>query len=271
MNKALAMMAFIFSITLASAEFSITTLNIDFTVNKDGTVNAVETADILISGTNDIFSYTDHLNNSDVGTWMEYLGSNLLTLHVDRTYAKISNINIRPQPIRNLNSLQQKANGRIIITYDVGPYPNEENNTGMFFVNNIKPRSRQMELNEKALSFIKSSSGYIVLDDRTTLNFIFPEGTKLTDANPPPTAESSDNGKYTISWNGMILPNFTLKVENSQTIVDEINSYFDSKMKSIQEYISTDQGKIMVGMVIFILGFIFFLSTKKASGKGGEK
>jgi len=270
MNKALALMAILISATLASAEFSITTLNIDFTVNKDGTANAVETADILISGTDDIFSYTDHLNNSDVGTWMEYLGTNLLMLHVDRTYAKINNIIIRPQPIRNLNSLQQKANGRIIITYDVFPYPNEENATGMFFVNNIKPRSRQMELNEKALSFLRSSSGYILLDDRTTLNFIFPEGTQLIDANPPQTEASSDSGKYRISWNGMILPNFTLKVENSETIADEINNYFNSKAKAIQEYISTDQGKIMVGMVIFIIGFIFFLSTKRNSGKGGE-
>jgi hypothetical protein len=153
----------------------------------------------------------------------------------------------------------------------VGPYPNEANATGMFFINNVKPRSVQMRLNEKALSFVRSSSGYIVLDDRTTLNFIFPEGTQLMDANPPQTEESFENGKYAISWNGMILPNFTLKVENSETVADEINGYFDMKMKGIQAYISTDQGRIMVGMVIFIIGFIFFLSTKKSSIKGGEQ
>jgi len=271
MNKALVLLTVILSITVSSAEFSITTLNIDFAVDRNGAVSAVETADILIFGNEDILSYTDHLNNSDVGTWMEYLGSNLLTLHVDRTYARISNIQIRPQPIRNLNSLQEKANGRIIITYDAGAYPNEANATGLFIPNNIKPRSRQLELNEKALSFVRSSSGYILLDDRTTINFIFPEGTQLLDANPPPSETASDEGILRVSWNGMILPNFTLEAGNSETIVDEINSYFDSKMKGVQAYISTDEGRIMLGMVFFIIGFIFFLSTKRPYEKGGQK
>jgi|GEM_PF-1747824 len=282
MNKALPILAFIVLATgLSFAEFSITSLSVDFKVNPDGTANAMETADILISGNPDIFNYTDHLGNNDIGSWVGFLGTSLLSIHVDRTNAKVSDIQVRPQPLRNLNPVQERANGRIIITYNVGPYYDEQtgavnNGTGLFIVRNAMPRSSTMDLNEKALSFVRSSAGDIMLDDRTTLTFTFPEGTMITDLNPLP-ADIKDIGssifpmqRTEVSWTGMILPHLVISAESKTTMVDEINSYFDAKLKSLQSFVSTDQGKIMLGMLLFIVGFIIYLGTKAPSSKKGD-
>jgi hypothetical protein len=282
MNKALPILAFIVLATgLSFAEFSITSLSVNFNVNPDGTSDAMETADILISGNPDIFNYTDHLGNNDIGSWVGLLGTGLLSIHIDRTNAEVSDIQVRPQPLRNLNTAQERANGRIIITYKVEPYYDEQagavkNGTGLFIVRSAMPRSSTMDLNEKALSFVRSSAGDIMLDDRTTLTFTFPEDTLITDLNPLP-ADVKDIGSSTfpmqrteVSWTGMILPHLVISAESKTTMVDEINSYFDAKIKGLQSFVSTDQGKIMLGMLLFIVGFIIYLGTKAQSSKKGD-
>jgi hypothetical protein len=282
MSKALPVFAFMaLAMGVSFAAFSISSLSVDFTVNADGTVNAMETADILITGNQDIFNYTEHLSKNDIGTWMQFLGTNLLSIHVDRTYAKVSDIQVRPQPLRNLNTVQERANGRIIITYRVEPYyENETTNikpeTGLFTINSSIPRATKMSLNELALSFVRSSAGDIMLDDRTTLKFTFPEDTLLTDLNPLPS-DIKDIGtslfpirRSEVYWTGMILPQLALSAEIKTTMVDEINSYFDDKTKATQSFISTDQGRIMLGMIFFVIGFIIYLGTKAPSSKKGD-
>jgi hypothetical protein len=283
MNKALPILMLIILATGVSfAGFSITSLSVNFKVNPDGTSDAMETADILISGNQDIFNYTDHLSKNDIGSWVGFLGTSLFTIHIDRTNAEVSDIQVRPQPLRNLNTAQEMANGRIIITYKVGPYYDDQtgaaqNGTGLFVVRDAMPRSSAMDLNEKALSFIRSSAGDIMLDDRTTLTFTFPEGTVMTDLNPLP-ADVKDVGSSTfpmqraeVSWTGMILPHLVISAESKTTMVDEINSYFDAKLKGLQSFVSTDQGKIMLGMLLFIIGFIIYLGTKAQPSKKGEQ
>jgi hypothetical protein len=282
MSKALQIAVFMaMAMGTAFAAFSISSLSVDFTVNADGTVDAMETADILITGNQDIFNYTEHLSENDVGSWMEFLGTNLLSIHVDRTYAKVSDIQVRPQPLRNLNTAQERANGRIIITYKVEPYYGNDSmavepGTGLFTVDSSVPRATKMSLNGQALSFVRSSAGDIMLDDRTTLKFTFPEDTLLTDLNPLPS-DIRDIGtslfpmrRSEVYWTGMILPQLSLSAEIKTTMVDEINSYFDDKTKAMQSFVSTDQGRIMLGMVLFIIGFIIYLGTKAPSAKKGD-
>jgi hypothetical protein len=265
---------------MSFAVFSINSLSVEFTVHQDGTADAMETADIQISGNADIFNYTANLGKNDIGSWTEFLGTGILPTHIDRTYAKVTNIKVRPQPLRNLNPVQQKANGRIIVTYSVSPYYDDAgmpaNSTGLFTIGNTMPRSTALDLNSKALSFVRSDAGDIMLDDTTTLTFLFPEGTVITDLNPLPT-DVKDIGssifpmqRTDVSWSGMILPNLVITAESKGTMADEINSYFDSKVKAAQSFISTDQGRIMLGMLVFIAGFIVYLGTK-AQGARKDK
>ena len=254
----------IFAISFSS--FHITSLVIEMHVNKDGTVDVSQTARILIEGEDSLASYISRIEKPELAAWQEILGNDKVRVYVDLNHAKVENLEVRPQPVYNYNPLTKIARGEIIITYKALPYKDKPD-TGVFFVKQIKPRTYQLILNEKALSFKRTDKGNIILDEKTTLRFIPPENAVVVDINPIPK-ELRDVKLPArvdkVEWKDILLVSPVLVFEYEESIGEEIYRFSQNSIDASISFFSSPQGIIVL---LFLLLSLFFYKHIRAKIK----
>ncbi len=272
MKKLFALLVFI---ALSFSAFRVNGVDVEITLDKEGNVHVREVVDLFITTNVDITTYSGNLDKDDLASWAELIKSDDVKLHVDRRYVNVKNLKVRPQPLRNLDPVRERANGEIIIMYDAEPYfvnGSLVNGTGLFKQEVVKPRVIRYILNEKALSFRRTGGDSIILDEKTTLRFYLPSNSVIVDINPKPLNVDELTlpvYKTTVYWRGSILPKLTLVVEVKQGLDEEIRLFFENKIMSFLNYINSFEGKVVVTFIFIIIVFYIYLLRRVI--KGGKK
>ncbi len=250
-------------ISISYAGFRITRNEIVVKVDKNGDAEVTEKVSMLVETKGSIALYVSALENPTLADWQGMVGEEV-RVHMDRNYVDIRDLNVRPQPLSNYNPLNEIAKGEIIIKYKVYHYK-EKNDSGLFFVERIKPRTYRLKLNEKALSFKRSGAGNIIIDDKTKLTFIPPKGSKLIDINPIPKDLRDvelPTPVESITWNDVLLVVPSLVFEYEEGIGDEIYDYFEEEMNAVVEFAYTREGALTLIFIIIVLLFYAQLNAK---------
>ena len=252
-------------------EFYIKSLYITMKVNKDASVDVKEDIKLYVRGSESIGEYTSTLENSTLGEWQAVLGSDAVRLHVDRNVVDVEKLTVRPQPLYNYNTLKNLAEGEIIITYKAKPYK-EKPNSGVFMLEEIKPRTYELKLNPKALSFKLSLNGNIIIDEKTTLEFVLPKDSLLIDVNPiPPELRDVELPARvkSVRWSNILLVSPSLVIEYKENIGEEIYQFFQDTFNAIMEFSLTKEGIITLSVVVLL--FLLYAQIKAKIRKMREK
>ena len=251
-------------VSLSYSKFYITGKSITIEVDKYGDAKVTEKISLLVEGKGSIALYISGLEKPTLADWQEIIQSDDIRLHIDRNYARIENLNIRPQPLSNYNPLNEIARGEIIISYNAFKYEGK-NDSGVFFSTRVKPRTYEIKLNEKALSFKRSDAGNLIIDDKTRLILIPPSNSLLKDINPIPDYLRDTQLPTTVErveWKNVLMVNPSLVFEYKESIGEEIYGFFELTLRKIISFLETQEGKLILLFVVLSLIFYARINSK---------
>ncbi len=257
-----ALFVFFMFVVVSYSTFHINSIDISIYVKSDH-VHVIESIDLFIDSEVDIIHYSGGLNNNYLSFWAKLIGDKDISLHLDQRYVNITNLKIRPQPIRNYDKSNNRANGEIIISYDAYPYyvnGSILNGTGVFFKEKIKPRVLKYTLNPRVFSFMQLGNN-LFLDTKTKLRIYLPENSLLIDINPKPSNKINPLPTKVgyVYWTNTLLPNFTLVLEVKKSINDEIQEFFGNKVQEMFYYLSLPIGIISLIYSVIIIAFYIYV------------
>ncbi len=257
-------------ISISNAKFYITGKSVVIKIDKYGNAYVTEKISLLVEGKSSIAMYISGLEKPTLADWQNIIDSDDIRVHVDRSYARVEELNIRPQPLYNYNPLNEVARGEIIISYKALPYEGKED-SGVFISKRIKPRTYEISLNEKALSFKRSGAGNIIIDDKTRLVIIPPENSVLKDVNPIPDELREVNLPVRVEkveWKNVLLVNPSLVFEYKESIGEEIYGFFEQELRLAINFVNTNEGKLIIVFVILLLIFYAQITSKLRERRG---
>ncbi len=262
MKKILFFVFLLFS--LSFSHFSLDHLNINITLNENGSAFVRESYSLIIYGNFSMEMYKNGLDENTFEGWQNILKDSIeLKTHINQREANITNLILKPQPMEPSYTMPGIWYGEIILDYNVNPYfinNSIKNNTGIVFMDNYKPRVTRYKLNNNVFSFKRTDKGSIILDKKTKLTFILPNNAKILESNPKPTEVNNDE----VTWQNLILNNFILEYEIEIPLDKEIEEYFKNLQKNFESFIYTQNGLAsLVILAIFSFAYFYFKKVKR--------
>jgi hypothetical protein len=269
-KKTLFLLLFLFP--FVSGKFTITKLNITIHILENGNAHVIEDYRFVLTSEYDHQMYLLASSNNTIANWQDATQLKDFRPHFNIEKVRIANITIRPQPLQQSQFLQEKWYGHVVMIYDLYPYFLNKtlvNETGIVKIKNIKPRTFQFVLNTDAFSFPRTAAGNIILDKYTTLSIILPDRAIVKDVNPYPQNEVKE-GPFThsLTWSATTLNQFTLVFEIEHPVSYEVLKFFEETQKSIYQYVLTDDGKMLIFILLFLFLAFYYLYNEKRKRRG---
>src|SRR3989338_822831 len=192
------LLALLLLLTLAFSEFKLESVEVTVNnINKEGGAKITERIKIFVIGAYEQEKYKTGINNNDLSSWAGLVGSNEIKMHISSAKADIRGFSLRPQTLTKCDPFLDLCHGELIISYDVLPYFNKTTGeqitgTGLFNVEQYKPRTTKYTLNVDALNFkrpqnvqkndsavTETSENVVILDKNIYFTVMFPQNTVI--------------------------------------------------------------------------------------------
>jgi len=271
----LSVLALIFALLLvscASAAFELQSLEVNIDVRSDGSAHVVEKLELYMNAAESVDLYETGLSINDLGTWKERIGLNDVRYHLDPAIVSISNIRIRPQPISRctaVGDVRSQCFTTLIFDYDVSAHPDSNGSqvgTGLFTIENFKPRTTRYVMNPKALSFETNKQGDIAIGRTAMLIINIPKDSTNIYIQPIPKAlEGSVQPPFkninSFTFQNVLLSKFEFTFQREETLDTEVFTTFQSFQQLIGGLLSGPQG-IAIAVIAIIVVVSFFYMTR---------
>lgn len=252
------------------SSFELKELDITIFVHEDGSAHVIEVVTILVSGNESLSAYSDYMSSAnyvknDIATWQSVLDNSQVTYHIGGGQVIITDLVITPGPFYHKNDYLQTAQVDMRLDYDVSAPVDDDPNTDLFNVDNIKPRTKKYTLNTRAFLF-DEDSGDLIMPAGTTLRFTLPEDVLITNLKPMPSTIQGDlpiYGLTELEWSAIRLTEFTLVFEREETLETEIVEFFQSTSNTIVQLLQGTEGTAIVILVIVLVVTLIYLQRVK--------
>lgn len=260
-------------LSLSFAEFTLTAMDVLVDMDGSGNAKVTERLHYIMTSNYHISLYESGLTKTDLASWGGIIGSGEVRYHLDNRVVNIENVVVRPAPTSRCNPLAELCHGELTITYDAKPYYGQDGSvvggTGIFAMDNYKPRTTKYTLNAGALSFETSELGDVILGENQRLTFLLPAASKVLYVSPSPqeTAEASP-GRQEMSWQNSVLAHFSLVFEKEESLDQEVINFFMGARTELYDFLKGPQGIPAALLVVIIVGSYFYLQTRQKKGSG---
>ncbi len=269
--KYLLVMLLLFSASFA--EFVIERVDVSISdIQSDGSAKVHESIKIIMFGDYSKSVYDSGITNNRLSVWSNNTGLKQMKIHTNPSIVDIRDFRIRPQPRTKCNPIQDLCHGELILDYWAFPaFANDtqKNGTGLFSIDQYKPRTTRYTINPEALSFTTTPEQNIVLEERVYLTIDLPSDSITYDVNPLPAGESIDFPAYVdqLSWTDIVLVKFSLIFDVEDSIDKEVTDFFSSIAKGISDTLSSPHGIPLVVLISALIGSYLYVLMSKRRGE----
>ncbi len=255
-------------LSVLNAEFILESVQVTASnIQPDGTADISENIKFLVKGNNSKMLYDGGFKKTDdLSLWSANIGLPDVRQHVNPAYVSISNFRLQPQPRSGCNPLLDLCHGALLIEYKVRPaYNNSKiiNGTGLFYVDNYKPRTTRFILNPNALSFTNTESGNVLLEPDVYFIVQVPQDAKMIEVNPPTKSTDISGGTRTLSWTDMVLVQFSLIFEEEESIDKEVGGFFANSLSDFQGMLRSQNGLAFLAILAIMVGSYIYINVAK--------
>lgn len=262
-------------VTLMNAEFLIEDVEVTISdIQGDGSARVRESIKFVIYGDYYNSVYDSGINQNSLTYWSTRTELKDTKMHVNTAYVDVRDFRLRPQPRTNCNPIQGICHGELILDYWAYPSFNDTldepiPNTGLFTIDQYKPRTKRYTINPASLSFTTTSEGSILLDETTNLIIELPSDSLLLDVNPHPSEESLDLPIHVseLSWSDIVLVKFSLIFDVEEGIDKEISDFFTGITSSISTTLNSPEGFALILIIAVLIGSYFYIVMAKRRGE----
>jgi hypothetical protein len=263
--------------SLASADFLIERVDVTISdIGGDGSARVHESIKFIMLGNYSMSVYDSGVSNNELSFWSTNIGLKDVKFHVNTANVEVRDLRLRPQPRTKCNPIQGICHGELVLDYLA--YPTYANNstspkplsgTGLFSVDNYKPRTKRFTINPSSLSFTTTPEGSVILDKNVYLTIKPPSDSTLLDINPKPEDFSSElpARPVTLSWTDIVLVKFSLVFDTEEGIDKEVSDFFSSILKGISDTLSGPHGFALLALAAVLLGSYLYITMAKRRGE----
>lgn len=261
-------MVLLLLISLASATFETESVTVTISqIESDGSAKVQESIKFLVKGNYSKVLYDSGFQTKDdLSFWTNATGLKEISQHVNPAIVRIENFRLQPQPRSGCNPFLDMCHGELRFDYTISPaYNNTEmlNGTGLFFVDKYKPRTTRYTLNPSALSFTKTEGGNLILDPDVSLVVELPSESKDIKVNPSYTSSSTKSGAPQLTWNDMVLVQFSLVFEVEESIDKEVTKFFSDVLGNFQKTVRSQHGMSFLALIAILVGSYVYINISK--------
>ena len=273
----LCILAFLVLSMFSFAEFKLTNIEVILdNLQKDGSVTVKETVTFRIIGDSERNLYENALNRNELSFWYNVTGISDIGFHLDTSKIRIDNLIISPQPINDnkCSPFQKTCYGEIRIQYLASSKMDKEGkkikDSGVFYVEQYKPRTTRYVLNGDVFLFTKTDKGQTIIDKTKTLRIKLPEGSLIQkESDLRPSASGFEDIKFPknleeIIWTNTPPTKLTLVFEIEDTLYNEVSDFFKGLLQTTQKIIYGNEGPAIIIIFIVLLGGYLYLNKAKA-------
>jgi len=268
----LAVSLFFLLVPFSNAQFVLESVNVVVSdIQPDGTVNVKENIKLIIQGEyyHELYDtgYSGQASN-DLAFWSSATELKDVKKHINPDKGSITDFTLTPQPRGKCNPVQDICHGELILEYQVHPTYNgtfQETNTGLFTIENYKPRTTRYKLNIDALSFTTTDQENILLDERVYFRIKLPDGTMVTRLNPIPENEDVDlpARMSELSWTDLVLVNFAVEFDVEDSLQEEVTDFFLGFVQFAEDAVTGPYGFAIIIIFAIIIGGYIYISVAK--------
>ncbi len=260
-------------LTISNAEFVIEQVDVTISdIGPDGGAKVHENIKMITYGDHSNSVYDSGITNNRLSFWYNSTGLKDVKIHVNPALVDIRDFRLRPQPRSKCNPIQGICHGELILDY--WAYPAFENETaidgtGLFEVDQYKPRTRRYTINPAALAFTKTPEDNIVLEKQIYLIVELPTDSVTLDVNPLPEEEELDLPIHIthLSWNDVVLVKLSLVFDVEGSIDEEVTDFFSNIAKGISNTLSSPHGLPLIGLLVLVVGSYLYIIMAKRRGE----
>lgn len=243
-------------------------------VQSDGSARVHESIKFIILGSYSQALYDVGFEHNDLAFWSTATGLKDVKKHINPAKGAISDFRLRPQPRTSCNPIQGTCHGELILDYYVHPSYNISEDgrtktptpaTGLFNVDEYKPRTRRYTINPDALSFTTTEQNNIILDENVYFTISLPSDSVTLDVNPLPTKSDIKVPARVseLSWNDMILVRLSLIFDVERGLDAEVAEFFSNVLWGIVSGINSTHGYALVIISIILIGGYIYINIFK--------
>jgi len=255
-------------ISVASAEFTLESVNVKVSnIGSDGSAKVQESIKFLVKGNQSKLLYDSGFKTTDdLSFWTNITKIKDVRQHVNPSVVSISNFRLQPQPRSGCNPFVDFCHGELLIDYTVKPEYNGSvivNGTGLFLVDEYKPRTTRFTLNPEALSFTNTDAGNLILEPEIYLTLELPQGSKVIEVNPSPVTDSVTDSVEELVWNDMVLVRFSLIYDVEESIDLEVSRFFSDALSDFQDTVRSQHGMAFIAIMAILVGSYIYINVSK--------
>jgi len=239
-------------------------------INEDGGARVKEVIKFSVSGDYERSLYQKGFTENELSYWAVTTGLSEIKLHINPNKVVIRDFRITPKPLKSCNVFLDMCQGELVIEYDTYPQFDEETglpitDTGIFSLEQYKPRTNRYSLNPDALSFTTTEQDDIILPDDVYLYVNLPKLRSNTYANPLPDDIEESQLEYVdeFVWEDVILVKFSLEFDVEESLDEEIMDFFSNVFTRA---VSTIQGEFGIAVIVIVgvlIGAYVYLKSVK--------
>jgi len=260
--------AFLLLLSLAGAEFILESIDVSVNdIQPDGSAAVRENIKFLVKGNYSKALYDSGLKTTDdLSFWTSNTGISEIRQHVNPAVVLIGNFRLQPQPRSGCNPFLDTCHGGLVISYTVRPvYGNSglTNGTGLFFLDDYKPRTTRYTLNPAALSFTPTEGGNLLIASNVKFSVKMPQGSSVMEIDPEPSESFDSPQGKTLSWTDMVLVRFSLVFDVESSLGKEASDFFSDTILRFQDTASSSYGISFLIMLGILLGSYVYINVAK--------
>jgi hypothetical protein len=244
-------------------------------ISDDGSAKVKENIKFVMYGEYSNSLYDSGIAKNSLTIWANNTELKDVKIHVNTAHVDVRDFRLRPQPRTQCNPIQEICHGELILDYMAYPSYNDTMQstpvigTGLFRIEQYKPRTKRYTLNPNSLSFTTTSDGNVVLDENVYLTIELPSDSMLLDVNPYPSDEDLDLPVHVpkLSWTDIVLVKFSLVFDVEQGIDQEISGFFTGITRSISSTLSSPEGFAIIVLMVVLIGSYFYIVMAKRRGE----
>jgi len=274
MRIAYVILFLVLAFNLVSAEFILE--NVDVTISdikSDGSAHVHESIKFIMYGDYASSLYDSAISNNSLSYWSSSIGLKDVKLHINTANVDVRDFRLRPQPRTKCNPIQGTCHGELIFDYWAYPTYNENltpvPDTGLFTLDEYKPRTKRYTINPNSLFFTVTSEGNFILEDRVQLIIQPPADSIILDINPNPSNMEVDLPARVseLSWTDVVLVKFSLIFDVEESIDKEISDFFAGIASSTAKLLSSPEGFALLILIAVLIGSYFYIVMAKRRGE----
>ncbi len=256
-----------------SAEFLLNEVIVTiYDIKPDGTAKVSESVKLIIKGAESQSDYDNGFSSNDISFWSSVTKVPDVKYHVNPAKVAINDLRVLPQPRKKCNPIQEICHGELLIEYETGPIKSNGSatpGTGLFNVEQSKPRTTRYTLNPDALSFLTTPQGNILLAENVNLVLRLPEDAVLKELNPRPEGIPAGQKSVTeIKWRDMILVKLAVVFEVEETLEKEVSGFFYDTYAMFNSMITGEYGWALIAIIaIVVSSYVYITLEQKERGR----